>query len=777
MKRCSAVSTSRFFVLFLSLSLFLLPLPAFAEEAEKPKPKPEPAVAGEVPAVDSYSEAVPEIEIVADQLEYAKDEKKVIAKSNVVLTYEDIKLTADYAEVYSDTREAHAKGHVLIFKGGVLTFEGDQAYFNFKVDSGRFPDGRHFTTPWFVTGDEINQVRKGYIVIKNARITTCDYEHVHYEIRATTATVRRGDKLIAKNVRIYALNKPIFWLPILVIPLNLNSLPFSVSFGHNDQDGYYIETVKGVAISKHLQGKLLVDWRSKRGFGAGGILDYNYGDIAKGNIVGYRTQDKSAPVVTNAENPFATEEERDRGRLTWRHRANLDKYSFLLARYHGVSDEFVLQDFFEKEHRGEIEPHSFVTLTKNTQKWGSLIHVQKRVNDFEALVERLPELRFDWKNQPFFHPDVYYENQFSIVNLGKRFGRSDMNEDVFRMDNFHEWAYPVKWEEIKFTPFVNSRGTFYSRDRVSDERFRFAAGYGFDLRTHFYRTYDVTADWMGVEVNGLRHVLEPSFGLSSIRLNNVSDETLQHFDTIDRIDDKDEFIFGLENRIQTKRVVNGQMRHVDIVSLNTFLNYQVKADEPKSSSQFKTLSQEIVLRPYSWLRYETRINLNVEEGELESLNQDLIAKMNRFRFLLGHRYVKDPNEAAVLFNTERISTSHQFVFEASYKINNLWELHGHVRYDPSEQELEEWQVSATRDLHDFILNIGYSVRNSSIRSGNQEWFFNFTMKQFPVLALRTGGGRATFSEPRIGETVAGANQLSGGPSYFEDARIAAPATY
>ena len=44
-------------------------------------------------------------------------------------------------------------------------------------------------------------------------------------------------------------------------------------------------------------------------------------------------------------------------------KSNLDPYSFLVMRYHRVADEFFLQDFFEKEHRAEVEQNSFVTFT------------------------------------------------------------------------------------------------------------------------------------------------------------------------------------------------------------------------------------------------------------------------------------------------------------------------------------------------------------------------------------------------------------------------------
>ena len=75
-------------------------------------------------------------------------------------------------------------------------------------------------------------------------------------------------------------------------------------------------------------------------------------------------------------------------------------------------------------------------------------------------------------------------------------------------------------------------------------------------------------------------------------------------------------------------------------------------------------------------------------------------------------------------------------------------------------------------MHDFILEFGYNVRNSSIRSGNSEVYVNFFMKEFPGLALRSGRGRANFAQPRIGETVDGANLYGAREAPF-DRNIAA----
>jgi hypothetical protein len=80
--------------------------------------------------------------------------------------------------------------------------------------------------------------------------------------------------------------------------------------------------------------------------------------------------------------------------------------------------------------------------------------------------------------------------------------------------------------------------------------------------------------------------------------------------------------------------------------------------------------------------------------------------------------------------------------------------------------IQEWEISAIRDLHDFLLEFGLNSRHSLSNSVNDNKnkmnntvFAKFTMKGVPVSFGQAG--QAPFSAPRIGETVAGSNESGG----------------
>ncbi len=717
------------------------------------------------------------VEAVADSLEYSKNNKKIIAKGNVVVRYHDEHLTSDYAEVDSESKTVFAKGHVIIFHKDNPIGQGDEVEYNFESRYGSFPDGKGFTAPWFIHGDQAEQLKPGVRKIQNGSATTCNLEHPHYEVRGKSIKIIDNDKMIVKSAFIYVLNVPVFWLPYLIVPLQPDvNLPFAVSVGYNSQLGYFIETTKGFSVTKEIQGKAHLDYRTRRGVGGGIDLNYDYGQYAKGFVKGYVTQDKKAPRTSGDDSGFNNTENRTRGRLTWLHRTDVDPNTNIILRYNRLEDEYFLQEFFRHESQAEVEPQSFVTATKNTEKWGSLVHVERQMNRFERLVERQPHLQLDWRDQPLLGSKFFYQNQISYDNLNKVHGRQRPDdENVNRGDQFNELSRPFVWRKVKFSPFVNMRETFYTRDHEGDtQSLRANFGAGIDVRTHFYKTHNVTFDKMGMEINNIRHVIEP---VAQYRTDKptMNPGNLDNFDSIDRIDDADQVTLGVENRFQTKRVVAGKMRRVDILSLNSYVNYQRLQDSGGFGSGLTNLyegrtdsnllsrdllfNQEVVFRPYEWLQYQVRMDASMRKTSLRSFNQDIVLKFRRLKFVFGQRYIDDIGD---------INGGNQFAFETNFTINPLWTIGGYIRWDAQQKGRNEYQIMFTRDLHDFILDFGYNVKNSSISSNNKEIFFDFRMKAFPQLPLRSGS-HSNFSAPQMSPTVDGASGGTATPhNYYEN---------
>lgn len=243
------------------LTVLLIPSISLAEDSQK---------SSSLPVENPFSRIKPKVEVIADTVEFDRSSKKLVAKGNVVVREGDVHLTCDYAEVATNSKKVYAKGHVVVFKKNKAVSHGDEIHYDFSDSTGTYPDGRILSIPWIIKGKEMNQIRDGVVEVHDGSMTTCDYEEPHYDIRAKKVTVFEGNKLIARNIIIYVLDKPIFWWPYLVFPLkDTGNLPFSISAGHNSRLGTYIETSKGFGVTKNIWGKWHLDWRSLRGVGGG----------------------------------------------------------------------------------------------------------------------------------------------------------------------------------------------------------------------------------------------------------------------------------------------------------------------------------------------------------------------------------------------------------------------------------------------------------------------------------------------------------------------------
>lgn len=737
----------RFFLYLIIAAVFFIPRCVLAETGNRE----------EAPHQDIYNERTAEVETVADTLEYLPNEKKVIAKGNVVISYGNAKITSDYAEVKTTEKLAYAKGHVIVFKNDAPMAKGEEVHYDFGNEQGEFPNGTFIATPWTCRGEKITQTGKDTTQIYDGVFTTCRGQNPPFEVKAKKVVVHRENKIVATNVTIYSLGKPIFWWPYLIVPLNLRSLPFSVNAGYSNDYGAYVETKKGFVVNKYMWGVWHADYRAKRGFGGGADLTYDFGKLGEGEIKGYWTQDHDAP-VTDKDNPFAQREDRDRGRVTVLHRTDINENTNIQLRYNRIADEYFLQDFFEKEFRGDIEPHSFVTLTHNTDRYGALAHFSHRTNSFESLVEKKPQIRLDWKNQETAIEDLYYTNQTSYALLARKESRKPQDYQTHRFDHVSEVIRPFKVKDFKVTPTIGLRGTGYSRELESENgHFRVVNTVDIDVRNQYYKTFDTSSDKFGIEINRLRHVFEPVVAYKGIR-STVSDEKLTEYDSIDKFDDKDEIKLGMENRLQTKRVVAGKLQRIDLVSLNTFVRYNMHNGETHGVSTWTLFDGELILRPYDWLQYRIRYAFDMNTQSLAAFNQDLVMHKNKWRLNFGHRYIDSLNVADYDIHSQG---SNEFIFEGHYDINKLWNVGGYLRYDADENNLAEWQLTATRDMQCVILDFGYNVRNSSIRNNNKEIFFNLRLKDYPMLAVRSGSSSTSFASPKIGETVSGSNLYAG----------------
>ncbi len=688
------------------------------------------------------------IEVSGDQLEYDRQKSKIIATGTVVITYKNVKMTCDKAEVFSETKQAYAEGHVYIYQESGEVIRAEKVFYDFKQRQGSFPDAKVTSGPWTGRGEQVEQVSKDEIRLYNASVTTCAFDRPHFDVKAKRVTIFPGDKFVARDIVFRVLGKPVFWWPYLVMPLNTTEPPFELVPGYSSDDGFYILSSKTTSLGKNLKVKGQVDYRSKRGVGGGVDVDYRFEKMGEGQIKAYIANDEKTPQGVSGGDGLGDRVDDTRGRFSFKHRVDFDEFTNVITEWNYFSDEFFLQDYFEREFRKETQPESYVTFTRATDRYSFIIDLEKRTNRFFTVLEKLPEVKFTWNRQEIMNTNFYYRAENQFVAFNQKNARSSEDKDVVRFDTFHELNYPISVRNWEFVPFANFRESWFSRDKRGEkgiERHNF--GYGFDLRTRFYNVFDVDTNILGLNINKIRHVLEPSVRYDSIRFVSVPEGNLEPFDDIDNLFRKDEVTFGLENRFQTKRYIDGAWQRVDLLSFNTFLTFSID-DNALGADAWTKWRQEIQFRPYEWLISEILWEYDMVSDQFDFAEIDLILEKDRFRFLMSHQFIKQDID---------FGGSSLLTFDLNYRLNDLWSLGGYTRVEFDSSTIEEWELRVTRDLHDWYLDFGYNVRDSEIDSSNKELFVELRLKAFPQFPLKAGN-RASFSRPRIGRFVSGASE-------------------
>lgn len=718
-----------------------------------------------------------EVNAVADDLEYVKEENKVIGHGNVYLTRGDTSLTADHAQLYTDTKKAYAEGHVTV-RNENIEISGEKVFYDFHNNQGSFPDGRIIADAFYIDGEQIEQVSKDQINILNGILTTCSLSHQHYDLKSSRAVVYPGDKAVLWNIRFRILGVPVFWWPYLVVPLDQETGPIELSFGQSKSFGNYYRVGKAFSVLPPTDGrviktKVLVDGYRKRGTAVGNQTWYHLDKIGDGHLLLYDIKDKRAPdpFTFKADDNFQNKE---RYRATWKHRTDFDQYTNLIAQWNGFSDPHVMNDFFKKEFDKEPVPQSFAVFTTSQRRYGVVLDVQKQANDFDNVLERLPEVRFRWNDQEVKDTGVYYTSETGYVNFHqishtdtidpedgeqKRKITTESRTHESRVDTIHTLSYPKRYfRYYDLTPNVSSEWTYWNRNRLQkDNEVRNVIRLGSELATRFYRFFEVPkGQFLGIKAERVRHYVKPIITYSGTRQVSTRPEHLYAFDGIDQINVADDIRFGLENRIQTKSA--GQ--RIDIVSLNTYANYAF--NEENNDSRWKTATGELILRPYSWLQVRSQVNVDLKQHRRTGNDSDIALRTKYVDVSINHRYVLTSKESIAadrFFSRE----THILTLNGKARLNERWNFGGYFRWEIKRHNFREYEWFFERDLHDWMVTFGQNIKHTEINWLDHEIFLELRLKAFPDTPFATGR-RSQFAEARIGESVSGANTAPPPPS-------------
>ncbi len=388
------------------------------------------------------------IDIESDSTEYDHDLGVATATGNVYIRYANTEIWAGKAEYHLASGDIHVEDDVSIFQGG-LAYKGDAAIYNVNTGEVTANQLKSGMAPIFYESDSIDTSLSGMesISMTSGVFTTHDSADPNYKIKAKEIRIINLDegankqRIVFKNLTVYAGNTPVFWLPYLSQPLDAEQ-GYHFLPGFRSNWGGFLLNSYGMMIGEHTLATYRLDYRSARGLAGGLDLEsMRHKDNPNfGKFKGYYAHDTD---TTETHNNRVRDEviSPDRYRVNFQHRIYLPgpEESTLYVDFdiNKISDAFFYQDFFPDEYRVDPEPDNLVNLQKVFPRGTASLNARFRANNFYRTDTRLPEVAFDFATSPIGKTGLYYTGETSAGVYEEKLGtveRERMLKDIEKLE-------------------------------------------------------------------------------------------------------------------------------------------------------------------------------------------------------------------------------------------------------------------------------------------------------------------------------------------------------
>ena len=694
-----------------------------------------------------YAQELKEEPIIVngDVVEYSMDNKEVTATGNISVTYKGAKLTCQKLTVNTQTKDAEAEGNArLDDEKGVI--EGAKIRYNFEAKTGMIIDSEFRSNPYFGKAEQVEKVSDTEFIASGGYITTCSYDKPHYRMKSRKVDFFPGDKVKIKDSVFCLGQAPLLYLPRYNHSLKDPLMHVQLMPGNKKDWGAYLLSAWRYSLTENIKGRIYLDYRYKLGLAEGFGTNYTTHRFGKGDFKYYYTQERPRSL------PEGTPAEFQRYLIRWRHKWDIDERTNLTSEYYKISDEKrklldpqsnMLKDFFFREYEKDSQPLTYTLFHHSFQHSSIDLLIQKRTNHWYDQLDKLPEAKYNLPSLKMGESPFYFEHNSSLANFNKKATTSPVTPDevsVTRLDTTHKVSLPMKLAFIQLAPFVKNQETFYDKDVDGSSIAPRTIFYtGIDASTKFYRLLNVKSNVLGMDINGLRHIITPTIGYAYNHEPTIASSELKQIDTIDSIAQSNAASLELSNKLQTKR----KGASVDLLDFRVNTSYVFKPQTgDKLGSNLSDILFDFKLLPYSWLRIDadatykhSGLRSDTNYNRFINANYDINFDLGKERYLgVGQRYQrKGGNEITYNFN---------------WRLNPKWRFSLYERFnrghDPTlKRGLREQEYTISRDLHCWFMDITYNVKGEE---GETIWFI-FRLKAFPELEF---GFNQSYHAPKSG---------------------------
>jgi LPS-assembly protein len=685
------------------------------------------------------------------------------AHDNVAIHIGNTDIYADYAQYNSTTHDVELRGHVRIYRDKSL-YVTDNGVYNTETKKIRAISGRTESEPYFLGGQNVSSISENAYLIRDGTFTTHDSARPDFHLHARKIRIYEKDRVIMQYVTAYIGNVPVFWWPYLYQSLN-EAFSFTVSPAYLSSWGPSLLTQVTFPVTDNIHGRLRLDYFGRRGpaIGFDPVIDYGKDDNSQARLKTFYIQDQNPNL-----NQTAVRRQNvptGRYRLSLEDRTNFSDDIYGIANITKLSDQYVMQDFFQGEFQIDPVPDNVVALTKANPLFTITGIARFQANEFFTTTERLPEVVLDIKRHALFGGPIFYEGESGFADLQLQFpeGAGFENYGTTRFDTFHQLTYPnTYFGWLSIVPRVGYRGTYYGKTwdlgsttfvppsnplipdfilpppttanpvKFDGDTFRSVFNTGAEASFKISRTWE-NVQSRAVGLDGLMHVIQPFTDFSYVKEDGPNPTSILEFDrfepstqlraidfpqftTIDSIDSWTVWRVGVRNRLETRR----DDQTITWLELDTFLD--VNFENPYDRTDYSNFFNNLRFTPLPWMSFT--INSQVPafaKGFTEVNTFASVQPLANLQLSVGHRYLND---------NPFFQNSSLFVVGGYYRLNDNWGVGAQEQYEATTSTLEEQRYSIYRDLSSWVASLGGVIRDNN---GVKEYglLFTVTLKAFP----------------------------------------------
>ena len=683
------------------------------------------------------------------------------ARDNVAIHIGNTDIYADYAQYNSTTKDVELRGHVRIYRDASV-YIAESGIYNTETKKIKALNARTESQPYFLTGGHVTSISENGYLIKDGTFTTHDSPKNDFHLRARTIRVYENDRVIFQYVTAYVGKVPVFWWPYLYQSLN-EAFSFSISPAYLSSWGPSLLTQVTFPITEDIRGRFRLDYRGRRGVAVGLDSTMDYFKDSQARLKTYYIQDQNPNL--NETNIPRKDVPTGRYRVSLADTTNFTDDIYGLANLTKLSDQYVMQDFFQGEFRIDPNPDNVLAVTK-TDPFYTLTAIERfQANQFFTTTERQPEVVLDIKRHGLFGGPIFYEGETGFANLRLQFpqGLGFENYGTDRLDTFHQLTFPnTYFGWLSIVPRVGYRGTYYGKTwdlgsttfippsnplvpnfilppptlanpvKFDGDTFRSVFDTGAEASFKISRTWE-NVQSRAVGLDGLMHVIQPFTNFSYVKEDGPNPTSIlaldrfqpstqlpaidfPQFTTIDTIDDWTIWRVGVRNKLETRR----DDRTITWFELDTYVD--VNFNNPFDRTDYSNLFNNIRFQPLPWVSFSINSQLPAfDQGFTEVDTVANVQPMANLQLTVAHRYLN---------GNPFFQDSSLFVVGGYYRIDDNWGVAVQEQYEGATGILEQQRYSIYRDLSSWVASFGGIIRDNN---GSKEYgvLFTITLKAFP----------------------------------------------